>query len=105
VNKRKLVWEENFNGKYLNEKVWNIELEMAALIVVGVTKRQLYTNENHKIVNGNLVITAKKKEKNTRQHVLRLKLKKNFNMVILKLEQNYHWAWHLACFLDVGVKY
>jgi hypothetical protein len=21
VNKRKLVWEENFNGKYLNEKV------------------------------------------------------------------------------------
>jgi hypothetical protein len=40
----------------------------------GNNERQLYT-ENHKIVNGNLVITAKKKEKNTRQHV-RLKLKK-----------------------------
>jgi hypothetical protein len=24
VNKRKLVWEENFNGKYLNEKVWKL---------------------------------------------------------------------------------
>jgi hypothetical protein len=43
--------------------------------VVGVTMKE-HTNENHKIVNGNLVITAKKKEKNTRQHVLRLKLKK-----------------------------
>jgi hypothetical protein len=42
----------------------------------GNNERQLYTNENHKIVNGNLVITAKKKEKNTRQHVLRLKLKR-----------------------------
>jgi uncharacterized secreted protein with C-terminal beta-propeller domain len=57
--KRKLVWEENFNGKYLNEKVWNIELEMAAPNW-GNNERQLYTNENHKIVNGNLVITAKK---------------------------------------------
>jgi beta-glucanase (GH16 family) len=26
----------------------------------GNNERQLYTNENHKIVNGNLVITAKK---------------------------------------------
>jgi hypothetical protein len=42
VNKRKLVWEENFNGKYLNEKVWN-ELEMAALIVVGVTMKDNFT--------------------------------------------------------------
>jgi hypothetical protein len=33
---------------------------MAALIVVSNNERQLYTNENHKIVNGNLVITAKK---------------------------------------------
>jgi hypothetical protein len=40
----------------------------------GNNERQLYTN--HKIVNGNLVITAKKEEKNTRQHVLRLKLKR-----------------------------
>jgi hypothetical protein len=52
----------------------------------GNNERQ-HTNENHKIVNGNLVITAKKKEKNTRQHVLRLKLK-NF-WLFLKLEQNY----------------
>jgi hypothetical protein len=77
VNKKKLVWEENFNGKYLNEKVWNIELgDGCPNCGWGNNERQLYTNENHKIVNGNLVITAKKKEKNTRQHVLRLKLKK-----------------------------
>jgi hypothetical protein len=34
----------------------------------GNNERQ-HTNENHKIVNGNLVITAKKRGKNTRQHV------------------------------------
>jgi hypothetical protein len=75
---------------------------MAALIVVGVTMKDNFTNENHKIVNGNLVITAKKKEKNTRQHVLRLKLKKNFNMVILKLEQNYQLGMASGLFLDVS---
>jgi hypothetical protein len=41
VNKRKLVWEENFNGKYL--KVWNIELGDGALIVVGVTMKDNFT--------------------------------------------------------------
>jgi hypothetical protein len=60
----KVVWEENFNGKYLNEKVWNIELgDGCPNCGWGNNERQLYTNENHKIVNGNLVITAKKKEK------------------------------------------
>jgi hypothetical protein len=38
---------------------------MAANCGWGNNERQLYTNENHKIVNGNLVITAKKKEKYT----------------------------------------
>jgi beta-glucanase (GH16 family) len=99
----KLVWEENFNGKYLNEKVWNIELgDGCPNCGWGNNERQLYTNENHKIVNGNLVITAKKKEKNTRQHVLRLKLKKNFNMVILKLEQNYQLGMASGLFWMLG---
>jgi hypothetical protein len=44
VNKRKLVWEENFNGKYLNEKVWNIELgDGCPNCGWGNNERQLYT--------------------------------------------------------------
>jgi hypothetical protein len=40
---------------------------MVAPIVVN-NERQLYTNENHKIVNGNLVITAKKEGEKYTQH-------------------------------------
>jgi beta-glucanase (GH16 family) len=60
-NKRKLVWEENFDGKMLNDKVWNIELgDGCPNCGWGNNERQLYTNQNHKIENGNLIITAKK---------------------------------------------
>ncbi|MGK4568926.1 glycoside hydrolase family 16 protein [Flavobacterium sp. 3HN19-14] len=55
--KRKLVWEENFNGKTLNEKNWNFELGAGGW---GNNERQTYTKENHQLVDGNLVITAKK---------------------------------------------
>ncbi|WP_369752302.1 family 16 glycosylhydrolase [Flavobacterium sp. WC2409] len=59
--KRKLVWEENFSGKSLNEKVWNIELGNGCPNCGwGNNERELYTNENHELINGNLVITAKK---------------------------------------------
>lgn len=59
--KRKLVWEENFSGKTLNEKVWNIELgDGCPNCGWGNNERQLYTKENHEVVNGNLIITAKK---------------------------------------------
>ena len=62
VKKGKLVWEENFNGKTLNEKVWNNELGDGCPNVCGWgnNERQVYTTENHKLVDGNLVITAKK---------------------------------------------
>jgi beta-glucanase (GH16 family) len=61
LGKRKLVWEENFSGKSLNEKVWNIELGNGCPNCGwGNNERQLYTNENHELINGNLVITAKK---------------------------------------------
>jgi hypothetical protein len=77
---------------------------MAAPNCGWVTMKQLYTNENHKIVNGNLVITAKKEgEKYTSTR--NLKLKKNFNMVILKLEQNYQLGMASGLLLDVRVKY
>jgi len=58
---RKLVWEENFNGTELNESVWNFELGNGCPNCGwGNNERQLYTKDNHKIENGNLVITAKK---------------------------------------------
>ena len=58
---RKLVWEENFEGKTLNEKVWNIELgDGCPNCGWGNNERQLYTDKNHRLEKGNLVITAKK---------------------------------------------
>lgn len=60
---KKLVWEENFNGKNLNEEIWNVEHgDGCPNCGWGNSERQLYTNENHKFVKGNLVITAKKEE-------------------------------------------
>ena len=59
--KRKLIWEENFDGNILNEKVWNIEVgDGCPNCGWGNNERQLYTKENHKLVDGKLVITAKK---------------------------------------------
>lgn len=59
--KRKLVWEENFNGKTLDEKNWNFELgDGCPNCGFGNHERQLYTKDNHKLVDGKLVITAKK---------------------------------------------
>lgn len=59
--KRKLIWEENFDGKTLNEKVWNIEIgDGCPNCGWGNNERQLYTKDNHKLVDGKLIITAKK---------------------------------------------
>lgn len=58
---RKLVWEENFTGKKLDEKTWNIQLgDGCPNCGWGNNERQLYTNGNHEIIKGKLVITAKK---------------------------------------------
>lgn len=62
VKKGKLVWEENFNGKVLNEKVWNFELGDGCPNICGWgnNERQIYTNENHRLEGGKLIITARK---------------------------------------------
>jgi len=62
VKKGKLVWEENFNGKKLDETVWNFETGDGCPNVCGWgnNERQVYTKENHRLENGHLVITAKK---------------------------------------------
>lgn len=58
--KRTLVWEENFDAKSLNESVWNFDLGNGCpdLCGWGNSERQLYTDKNHSLVNGNLVIHA-----------------------------------------------
>jgi beta-glucanase (GH16 family) len=79
ATKKKLVWEENFNGKYLNEEVWNIELgDGCPNCGWGNNERQLYTDENHKIVNGNLVITAKTEGEKYTSTRITTKAKKEF---------------------------
>lgn len=56
-----LVWEENFNGTTLNEKVWNYELgDGCPNCGWGNNERQLYTKDNHELRDGHLIITAKK---------------------------------------------
>lgn len=62
VKKGKLVWEENFDGKTLNESVWNYELGDGCPNVCGWgnNERQIYTKTNHRLEGGKLIITTKK---------------------------------------------
>jgi beta-glucanase (GH16 family) len=61
-SKRKLVWEENFNDEKLNEKLWNFELGNGCpeLCGWGNNEQQIYTNTNHQLKKGKLIIQAKK---------------------------------------------
>lgn len=58
---RKLVWEENFNSKSLDMSFWNFDLGNGCpdLCGWGNNERQIYTDKNHTLVDGNLVIQAK----------------------------------------------
>jgi beta-glucanase (GH16 family) len=77
--KRKLVWEENFNGKTLNKENWNIELgDGCPNCGWGNNERQLYTDENHKLAKGKLVITAKKEGEKYTSTRITTKSKKEF---------------------------
>ena len=57
---RKLVWEENFNGKTLDSTVWNYELGNGCPNICGWgnNESQIYTKNNHKVEDGMLTITA-----------------------------------------------
>lgn len=57
AKKGKLVWQEEFSGRTLDEKFWNFELGDHGW---GNHERQLYTKANHELRNGVLVITARK---------------------------------------------
>ncbi len=62
VKKGKLVWEENFSGKKLDEKAWNFETGDGCPNICGWgnNERQVYTKDNHRLENGHLIITTKK---------------------------------------------
>lgn len=64
AQKRKLVWSEEFNGKTLNEKVWNFELGDGCPNICGWgnNEKQLYTRDNHELRDGKLVINVTKKD-------------------------------------------
>jgi beta-glucanase (GH16 family) len=61
-NTRKLVWQEEFNGTDLNEKVWNFELGDGCPNICGWgnNEKQIYTKENHDLRNGYLIINVVK---------------------------------------------
>ena len=61
---KELIWEENFEGTSLNEEFWNFELGNGCpqLCGWGNNELQLYTENNHLIKDGYLVITAKKED-------------------------------------------
>ncbi|MBJ7881108.1 glycoside hydrolase family 16 protein [Gelidibacter salicanalis] len=60
VQSQELIFEEHFNGDALDATVWNYELGDGCpnLCGWGNNERQIYTQDNVKIQNGYLVITA-----------------------------------------------
>ena len=62
--KSKLIWEEDFTGSELNMENQQYELGDGCpeLCGWGNEEQQLYTKKNHRLENGNLIITVKKKD-------------------------------------------
>ena len=60
--KRKLIWQENFNATKLDDKIWNFELGDGCPNICGWgnNEKQIYTNKNHKLLDGKLIIQATK---------------------------------------------
>ena len=76
---KKLVWEEQFESKTLDLKTWNIELgDGCPNCGWGNNELQLYTQENHSLKNGCLVITAKKENQKYTSSRITTKGKKEF---------------------------
>ena len=64
--KSQLVWADEFNDQSLDLSSWNFELGDGCpnLCGWGNNERQVYTTENHRLEDGNLIITAKKQGDN-----------------------------------------
>ncbi len=78
--KPELVWEENFEGNVLNEDIWNFELGDGCpnLCGWGNNELQRYTKTNHQLVDGKLIITAKKQDSIYTSTRITTKSKKEF---------------------------
>ena len=63
AQERNLVWSDEFNDDALDLTSWNFELGDGCpdLCGWGNNERQVYTKENHRLEDGKLIITAKKK--------------------------------------------
>ncbi|MBD3582917.1 glycoside hydrolase family 16 protein [Flavobacterium selenitireducens] len=72
---KKLVWEDNFDGKALNTNVWNFEYGANGW---GNNERQDYGDKNHSVANGKLTITVKKDDKGYTSTRITTKGKKEF---------------------------
>lgn len=87
VSNRKLVWEENFGNKTLNEDDWNFELGDGCPNICGWgnNEKQLYTKTNHNIHDGYLKIDIKKEgEKYTSTRITTAK-KKEFTYGLMEV--------------------
>ncbi len=78
--KRKLVWQENFNGNTLNQNFWNFETGDGCpnLCGWGNNENQIYTTNNHQIKNGKLIIEARKEGQIYTSTKITTKTKKEF---------------------------
>ncbi|THH36543.1 glycoside hydrolase family 16 protein [Neolewinella litorea] len=59
---RALIWSDEFDGDALDTTDWNFELGDGCpnLCGWGNAEKQLYTRENHRLVDGHLIITVRK---------------------------------------------
>jgi beta-glucanase (GH16 family) len=78
--KRKLVWQENFNDSTLNQTNWNFETGNGCPDICGWgnNEQEIYTTNNHIIVDGKLIITAKKEGEKYTSTKITTKGKKEF---------------------------
>ena len=75
-----LVWEDDFNDETLNETFWNFELGDGCpdLCGWGNNELQLYTNSNHRLENGMLIIGVQSEEQGYSSTRITTKDKKEF---------------------------
>lgn len=80
IQNKKLVWQENFDGTDLNQKNWNFETGNGcpSLCGWGNNESQIYTNSNHVLKNGKLIITVQKKDNIYTSTKITTKSKKEF---------------------------
>ena len=67
-----LVWSDEFDGPELNLEDWSFDLGDGCpnLCGWGNNERQIYTDTNHRLEDGFLIISAKKEEEYTSTRIL-----------------------------------